>query len=225
VNETVRLAGTGSFLPPTVMDNEALFGLTTIQANFDVERARSSLRKAGAVEEAEVEVLAPVEVFDRWARQVTGIRERRILDRSGGLTTEDMCAEAARRALRMAGMDAGELDLILVATTGHLDYIAERFPEASRFVALDVRSAVQHFAGERGKHESDCRRFTSADVWARPSRRYSVDHARPPQSCDWASGTRCDVLDTHDHYRIGGPASLLPVRSSRRISDACSAIA
>lgn len=115
---TARIAGSGSFLPPTVLDNHALFELESIRRNFDVERARASLRNG-----EEAAALSPAEVFDRWSVQVTGIRERRVLDPDSGLTTEDMCAEAGRRALAMAGMEASELDCLLVASLTAADEV------------------------------------------------------------------------------------------------------
>lgn len=108
---SARIAGSGSFLPPRRLDNRDLFGIEGIRENFDVERARGSLRD---VEDADE--LDAVEVFDLWARQVTGIRERRVVTEEDGLSTEDLCAEAARRALDRAGMEATDLDFIVAAT-------------------------------------------------------------------------------------------------------------
>lgn len=115
---TARIAGSGSYLPPTILDNRELYRLESIRANFDVERARTSLRGVEGVED-----LSPEEVFDLWSVQVTGIRERRVLSPESGMTTEDMCAEAGRRALEMAGMEAGELDQILVASLTAADEV------------------------------------------------------------------------------------------------------
>ena len=114
----VRIAGTGSYLPETVLDNHDLFARPSIRENFELERARGSLR---GVEDPER--LAPEEVFDLWARQVTGIRERRVLDPEGRVTTEEMCAEAGRRALSMAGLEPGDLDLILVGSVSASDTV------------------------------------------------------------------------------------------------------
>ncbi len=55
-----------------------------------------------------------VETSDEWIAQRTGIRERRIAAASDSSAT--LGAEAARRALESAGIDAGELDLIVTAT-------------------------------------------------------------------------------------------------------------
>lgn len=92
------------------MDNRDLYELEGIRENFDLERARASLNADGSEE------LEPVEVFDRWARQVTGVRERRVVTEEDGLSTEDLCVRASRRALDEAGLEADALDFILVAS-------------------------------------------------------------------------------------------------------------
>lgn len=56
-----------------------------------------------------------VDTSDAWIQERTGIRERRIV-RDGEMTSH-LAVEAARDALRDAAIDAGELDLIVVATT------------------------------------------------------------------------------------------------------------
>jgi 3-oxoacyl-[acyl-carrier-protein] synthase-3 len=56
-----------------------------------------------------------VDTSDDWIRERTGIRQRHIA--KDGQTTSDLALGAARAALADAGIDAGELDLIIVATT------------------------------------------------------------------------------------------------------------
>ncbi len=56
-----------------------------------------------------------VDTSDQWIRERTGIVKRHIA--SEGETTCDLAEHAARRALSAAGIEASELDLILVATT------------------------------------------------------------------------------------------------------------
>jgi len=56
-----------------------------------------------------------VDTSDEWIRERTGIRERRIA--LPGETTSMLAVAAARAALKDAAIDAGELDLIVVATT------------------------------------------------------------------------------------------------------------
>lgn len=54
-----------------------------------------------------------VETSDEWIRERTGIAERRISTKD---TVSSLAAQACARALEMAGKDALEVDLILVAT-------------------------------------------------------------------------------------------------------------
>jgi 3-oxoacyl-[acyl-carrier-protein] synthase III len=55
-----------------------------------------------------------VETSDEWIRSRSGIRERRLVEK--GVTTSDLGAEAAKRALEMAGLSAEDLDFIIVGT-------------------------------------------------------------------------------------------------------------
>ena len=61
-----------------------------------------------------------VETSDEWIQQRTGIRERHIADPKE--TTSTMSVQAAREALWVAGLNPGDLDLIIVATATP-DYI------------------------------------------------------------------------------------------------------
>ncbi len=56
-----------------------------------------------------------VETTDEWIQERTGIRERRVA--ADGQTTGDLAEIAARRAMEAAGVDASEIDLIVVGTT------------------------------------------------------------------------------------------------------------
>jgi len=55
-----------------------------------------------------------METNDEWIRERTGIRERRIAAPEEALS--DLCLPAARDALAQAGLEASQLDLIIVAT-------------------------------------------------------------------------------------------------------------
>ena len=109
-NSQIRVAGTGSFLPPTRVTNASLYEIDSIREAFDVERARGSLR---GVEDSAA--LDSVDVFDAWVRQVTGIEERRWVT-GADFTTENMAFEASRHALDHAGIEATDLDLILMSS-------------------------------------------------------------------------------------------------------------
>ncbi|AFW01963.1 3-oxoacyl-ACP synthase [Gluconobacter oxydans] len=56
-----------------------------------------------------------IDTSDEWIRTRTGITQRYIV--SGDETTASMAAEAARQALEQAGVNADEVDAILVATS------------------------------------------------------------------------------------------------------------
>ncbi len=56
-----------------------------------------------------------VDTSDEWIRSRTGIRERRIVE--PGTATSDLAEQAAKRALKQAGLKAKDIDLIIVATT------------------------------------------------------------------------------------------------------------
>ncbi|KAA2215089.1 beta-ketoacyl-ACP synthase III [Teichococcus oryzae] len=78
------IAGTGGYLPDTVLDNDALaerYGLDT---------------------------------SDAWIQERTGIRQRHLA--APGQMASDLGAFAAREALEQAGIDAGAVDGIIVAT-------------------------------------------------------------------------------------------------------------
>lgn len=75
-----------------------------------------------------------MDTSDEWIVQRTGIRERRISDPKKGETPRMLCAEALRRALADARMDASELDLIVLGSvTGEM-----RCPSTSCRVSADV---------------------------------------------------------------------------------------
>jgi 3-oxoacyl-[acyl-carrier-protein] synthase-3 len=60
------------------------------------------------------ELSTMMDTSDEWIRERTGIRERRIAAPDEALS--DLCLPACRDALEQAGLDASELDLIIVAT-------------------------------------------------------------------------------------------------------------
>ena len=96
------------------------------------------------------ELSTMVDTSDEWIYSHTGIRERRIAD--DGQATSDLAAEACRRALERAGVAAGDVGLILVATSTP-DYLG--FPAtaslvqnalgATRAGAMDVNAACTGF--------------------------------------------------------------------------------
>ncbi len=83
-----RIIGTGSFLPPRRLTN----------ADLAAELATKG-----------------VETSDEWIVERTGIRARHFA--APDVTSSDLGAEAARRALDAAGLQAADIDLIIVATS------------------------------------------------------------------------------------------------------------
>ena len=83
-----RITGTGSFLPPKRMTNTEL---------------AAQLAKQG------------VETSDEWIVARTGIRARHFAEPD--VPCSDLAVEAARNALHAAGLDAAQIDLIIVATS------------------------------------------------------------------------------------------------------------
>ncbi len=80
---SVRILGTGSYVPPKIL------------TNFDLEDMG-------------------LDTTDEWIVQRTGVRERRIADPS--VTTSDLAYEASLQAFEVAGMTAGDIDLIIIGT-------------------------------------------------------------------------------------------------------------
>ena len=83
-----RITGTGSFLPPRRMTN----------ADLAAELASKG-----------------VETTDEWIVERTGIRARHFA--APDVTSSDLGVEAARHALQAAGLQPGDIDLIIVATS------------------------------------------------------------------------------------------------------------
>jgi len=83
-----RISGTGSYLPPNRVTNEAL---------------AEQLARDG------------IETSDQWIVERTGIKARHFA--AADVTSSDLAVEAAKRALAAADVDAADIDLIIVATS------------------------------------------------------------------------------------------------------------
>ena len=95
------------------------------------------------------ELSAVMDTTDEWIRTRTGIQERRWV--TEGETGVNMALQATRKALEMAGMEPGELDAIVYATSSP-DHFApgngvylQRLLEISTIPALDVRAQCSGF--------------------------------------------------------------------------------
>jgi 3-oxoacyl-[acyl-carrier-protein] synthase III len=83
-----RIVGSGGYLPPRVVTNDDL-------------AAELATRQ--------------IETSDQWIVERTGIKQRHLADK--GMTTSALATQAATLALADAGIDASEVDLIIVATS------------------------------------------------------------------------------------------------------------
>jgi 3-oxoacyl-[acyl-carrier-protein] synthase-3 len=90
-----------------------------------------------------------VDTTDEWIVTRSGIRERRMADSEQA--TSDLATEAARNALEMAGIQAGDLDLIIVATLSPDHFfpstaaLVQRNLGAFRAAAFDLEAACTGF--------------------------------------------------------------------------------
>jgi 3-oxoacyl-[acyl-carrier-protein] synthase-3 len=90
-----------------------------------------------------------VETSDEWIRERSGIKRRHIA--ADGETTSDMAIAASRKALTAAGIAAGQIDLIIVATTTpdkvfpSTACIVQRRLGISNIPAFDVQAACSGF--------------------------------------------------------------------------------
>ena len=93
-----------------------------------------------------------VETSDQWIIERTGIRERHIVDK--GVATSDLAVEAAKKALAERGIDASDLDAILVGTVTPDMF----FPSTA--------CLVQHKLGAKGVWGFDLSAACSAFLYA-----------------------------------------------------------
>ena len=90
-----------------------------------------------------------VDTSDEWIRERSGIKRRHIA--AEGETTSDMGIAAARKAMEAAGVEPGEVDLIIVATTTpdkvfpSTACIVQRQLEIRKIPAFDVHAACSGF--------------------------------------------------------------------------------
>ena len=85
-----KVSGTGSYLPPNVVDNDCLAALVS---GYDTARSGD---------------------FGAWVDQVTHVHERRFS--RARERSSDLALHAAQRALDAAGIEASDLDMIVYAT-------------------------------------------------------------------------------------------------------------
>jgi len=90
-----------------------------------------------------------LDTSDKWIRECTGIRQRRVA--AATEFTSTLAVQAARAALDVAGLPAGELDLIIVSTATP-DYpvpstacLVQHALDASRAAAFDLAAGCSGF--------------------------------------------------------------------------------
>ncbi|WP_427999679.1 beta-ketoacyl-ACP synthase III [Acidovorax sp.] len=120
-----RITGTGSYLPPRRLTN----------ADLVAELAR-----------------AGIETSDEWIVGRTGIRARHFA--ASDVTASDLGLEAARNALQAAGLQAQDIDLIIVATS------------TPDMVFPSVACILQHKLGANGCPAFDVQAVCSGFVYA-----------------------------------------------------------
>src|ERR1019366_635034 len=90
-----------------------------------------------------------IETTDEWITTRTGIKERRIA--AAGEFTSDLAANAARRAMEMAGITADQIDLIIVASiTPDMPFpntacLVQQKIGARRIPSFDIEAACSGF--------------------------------------------------------------------------------
>ncbi len=90
-----QVLGIGSYVPERVVTNEELPFLDGHHVRQEVQQTETS---------------------DQWIQQRSGIRERRYVPNDGTVGTSDLAVNAAKAALADAGVEAREVDCIILAT-------------------------------------------------------------------------------------------------------------
>ena len=123
------------------------------RAKYNFQGRTCSISGVGAYVPAKVLTNADlekmVETTDEWITTRTGIKERHIAAENE--FTSDLGAEAARRAMKMAGITADQIDLIIVATiTPDMPFpstacLVQHKLGATRAAAFDLEAACSGF--------------------------------------------------------------------------------
>jgi 3-oxoacyl-[acyl-carrier-protein] synthase-3 len=90
-----KILGLGSYVPDRVVANEELRFLDNHHVRKDVVQ---------------------MDTTDAWIQQRTGISERRFAPNDGSVATSDLALEASKRAIADAGLEAKDIDCIILGT-------------------------------------------------------------------------------------------------------------
>jgi 3-oxoacyl-[acyl-carrier-protein] synthase-3 len=159
-----RISGTGSYLPPRRLTNADLV---------------AKLAKHG------------VETSDHWIVERTGIRARHFA--APGVFSSDLGLEAARNALTAAGVEAKDIDLIIVATS------------TPDMVFPSTACILQHKLGAAGWPAFDVQAVCSGFVYALTVADAMIQTGTPARPWSWAGSFFA-------HSRFQGPHYLRAVR-------------
>lgn len=123
------------------------------RAKFNYEGRPVSVTGVGSYVPAKVltnhDLEKMVETSDEWITSRTGIKERRIA--AAGEFTSDLATKAAQRAIKMAGITAEQIDLIIIATiTPDMPFpstacLVQQKLGARRCAAFDLEAACSGF--------------------------------------------------------------------------------
>ncbi|NEW44671.1 beta-ketoacyl-ACP synthase III [Nocardia cyriacigeorgica] len=94
------------------------------------------------------EVAGPIDSSDEWIRTRSGIRTRRFADDSE--TIKSMSVAASRGALESAGVDADQVDCVIVATSTHLLLTPAAAPQIATELGMSGAAAFDISAGCAG---------------------------------------------------------------------------
>jgi 3-oxoacyl-[acyl-carrier-protein] synthase-3 len=125
-----------------------------------------------------------VETTDEWIMTRTGIRERHVVDK--GVATSDLAAEAAKCALAQRGIDASEIEALVVATVTPDMF----FPSTA--------CLVQHKLGMKGVWGFDLSAACSAFVYALQAGAQFVSTGAHKKVLVIGSDTMSSILDYTD---------------------------
>src|SRR5436853_2386165 len=123
------------------------------RAKYNFQGRTCSISGVGAYVPAKILTNADLEkrvdTTDEWITTRTGIKERHIA--AGNEFASDLGAEAARRAMKMAGVTADQIDLVIVATiTPDMPFpstacLVQKKIGAKRAAAFDLEAACSGF--------------------------------------------------------------------------------